>query len=188
MKKAVVFLADGFEEIEALTVVDVLRRGKIVCDICSLNEINVQGAHNINVNSNKLIQKLNIDEYDALILPGGMPGATTLRDSNKIIEWVKKFNEEGKIIGAICAAPIVLGKAEIIKDRKITSYPGFEGELKQGKYCCDIVVEDDNIITSRGPATAMYFALKIVEKLQGENIKKELKKEMMLNFTEEKLG
>ncbi|MCY6369634.1 DJ-1 family glyoxalase III [Clostridium ganghwense] len=186
MKKVVIFLAEGFEEIEALTVVDVLRRANISCDTCSLSEKQVKGAHNVLVEADKLISELNINEYDVIVLPGGMPGSTNLKESAQVVKWVKEFNKEGKIVSAICAAPIVLGKAKIVKDKKITSYPGFEEELKEGIYCEELVVEDGNIITSRGPATAAYFALKLVERLVDKNTADTLKEGMLLKFVEEK--
>ena len=100
------------------------------------------------------------------MLPGGMPGANNLRDNEEVIDLVKWFNDNKKIVAAICAAPIVLGKAGIIEGKKVTSYPGFEDELVKGSYLEEHVVVDGNIITSRGPATAMLFAYKILELLQ----------------------
>lgn len=184
MKKVVVFLADGFEEIEALTVVDVLRRAKVSCDTCSIHNKSVNGAHNMSVQADKLIEDINPLEYDAVILPGGMPGSTNLRDNEKVIDIVKIFNDNNKIIGAICAAPIVLAKALDLKGRKITSYPGVNNELGDCLYKEELVVEDDNIITSRGPATALYFALKLVEKLTSKDIKEKLKEGMLVNLIE----
>ena len=181
MKKVVLFLANGFEEIEALTVVDVLRRAEIECDMCSLAGEQVVGAHNIKVVADITIENIKEDEYSALVLPGGMPGSTNLKECDKVISLVKKFNEDSKIVAAICAAPIVLGEAKVIEKRKITSYPGFEEELAEGIYCEDLVVEDDNMVTSRGPATAIYFALKLVEKIAGKDIYEQLKDDMLLN-------
>lgn len=187
MKKVVVFLAEGFEEIEALTVVDLLRRANVICDTCSLKEKQVKGAHDIIIEADKVIDELDIIEYDGIILPGGMPGSTNLKECEKIVTWVKEFNEKRKLIAAICAAPIVLGEADIIKGRKVTSYPGFEGELKESIYCEEIVVEDNNIITSRGPATAIYFALKLIERLVDKDTSNMLKEGIMLEFVEENI-
>lgn len=187
MKKVVVFLAEGFEEIEALTVVDLLRRANVTCDICSLKGKQAKGAHNIIIEADKVIDELDIIEYDGLILPGGMPGSTNLKECENIVTWVKEFNEKGRLVAAICAAPIVLGEAEIVKDRKVTSYPGFERELKEAIYCEEVVVEDNNIITSRGPATAIYFALKLVERLVDKDTADMLRKGIMLEFVEDKI-
>ena len=181
MKKAIVLLAKGFEEVEALTVVDVLRRGGVHCITCSIDgSEEVLGSHSIHVKANNLIEKVDVDKYDVLVIPGGMPGAANLRDSEKVIELVKKFNTENKILAAICAGPIVFGKAGLLKGKKVTSYPGFEGELGAVTYCEDSVVQDDNIITSRGPATAMHFSFKILENLVDGETVENLKKAMLL--------
>lgn len=186
MSKAIVFLANGFEEIEALTCVDILKRTGIDVDMCSINDdYMVLGSHNIPVKSDITIDEIDDKEYNCIILPGGMPGASNLRDSEKVIKIIRKFNEEGKFIAAICAAPIVLDKAGIINGKRITSYPGFEDELKGCNYVSnELVVQDGNIITSRGPATAPYFALKIAENLAGEKSSKEVKQGMLLEYVE----
>lgn len=187
MKKAIVLLAKGFEEVEALTVVDVLRRGGVHCITCSINgEEEVLGSHSIHVKANSLLEKTDVDKYDALVIPGGMPGSANLRDSEEVINLVKKFNNENKLIAAICAGPIVLGKADILTEKKATCYPGFENELGTELYCEEIVVQDKNIITSRGPATAIYFAFKILENLASEETVKNLKEAMLVNFVESK--
>ena len=181
MKRVAVFLAEGFEEIEALTVVDILRRVNITCDMVSLKDLEVKGAHNILVKADKIISD-EIKEYDLIVLPGGMPGAKNLQNSSDVIEIIKHFNENKKLIGAICAAPIVLSTAQVIDGKNITSYPGFEDELKGCNYIEDeAVVVDDNIITSRGPATAIAFSYKLIEAL-GEDSYIELSNSMMYNF------
>lgn len=189
MKSVVVFLAEGFEEIEAITMVDVLRRVSIECDTCSIVEDKyyVTGAHGIEIKADKNINDINSKEYDCLILPGGMPGSENLKQNNVVIKMINEFNKENKIIGAICAAPIVLEEAGILSNKKVTSYPGFEKMLGDCNYIEDIVVEDGNIVTSRGPATALQFSLKIVEKLIGIEKSNELKDEMMLDFVMNKI-
>lgn len=176
MKKVAVILADGFEEIEALTVVDVLRRAEITCDMISISGELVNGAHNVIVKSDKLLGN-DIESYDMIIFPGGLPGADNLAKNEKVIETVRSFNNnKNKYIGAICASPaMVLSSAGIEKDRYITSYPGedFEKLLDDANYVEELVVVDGNLITSRGPATTLLFAYKIVDILGGnsENIK-----------------
>ena len=189
MKKILLMLAEGFEEVEALTVVDYLRRKDIICDTCSIAESkNVEGAHRISVESDKVLKDIvDIEGYDGIVLPGGLPGSTNLRDNDRVIELVKDFDKNEKLIAAICAAPIVLEKAGIIDGKNITSYPGTEGELKSGKYKEDLVVRDGHIITSRGPAVAVYFALEIVDYLIGERNKEDLKKEILLDMVEAKV-
>ena len=167
MKRVIVYLANGFEEVEALTVVDYLRRVDIHVDMVSIHEEKmVEGSHNITVTADKVLSE--ITEYDGIVFPGGMPGATNLRDNPRVIEHVQLMNQKKKVIGAICAAPIVLGQANIIENRKITSYPGFQEVLKGSDYQEKVVCVDEHIVTSRGPATAVVFALKLIEVLIGK--------------------
>lgn len=181
MKKVAVMFATGFEEVEALTVVDIMRRANITCDMVSIakENLNVTGSHNIEVKCNKVISE-ELKDYDLIVFPGGMPGATNLRDNAEVIELVQYFNKNNKLIAAICAAPIILAKADIIRDKNITSYPGFEKELEGCNYKEDRVVVDGNIITSRGPATAMEFSYKLLEVL-GSDSYKSLSKGMLYN-------
>lgn len=182
MSNVILFLADGFEEIEALTVVDVLRRADIKCDMCGINGINVKGSHGIEVKCDKVLKDIDADDYNAVVLPGGMPGAKNLKENQNVIKIVKKYYGEGKIVAAICAAPMVLNEAGIITGKEITSYPNIE--LDNCNYVEKVVAEDGNIITSRGPATSIYFALKLVEKLSNLEKIDELKDKMMINFLE----
>lgn len=163
MKKVCVLLAEGFEEIEALTVADIMRRADVTCDLVSIGDKTVKSSHGVTVEADKIFDELM--EYDLVVLPGGMPGAANLKNDNRVIQFMNKQNEEGKLIGAICAAPIVLGKAGLTDGRHITSYPGYEDELPNCNYSEEQVVVDNNIITSRGPATSMAFAYKLLEKL-----------------------
>lgn len=163
MKKIAVILANGFEEVEALTVVDMLRRLQLTCDMIGF-EKEVEGSHGIIVKADRLLSDT-FEGYDAIVLPGGLPGATNLRDSEKVIELVKKMNEEGKLVAAICAAPMVLDRAGVLKGKKCTSYPGVGEKFEGCEYVEDFVVKDGNILTSRGPATAFAFAFSIAEEL-----------------------
>lgn len=163
MKKTCVLLAEGFEEVEALTVSDIMRRAGISCDLVSIKDKMVKSSHGVVIESDKIFEEGM--QYDLVVLPGGMPGATNLRDDDRVIKFLKDQNKEGKLIGAICAAPIVLGKAGLTENRDLTSYPGFEDELPNCNYIEEEVVVDKNIVTSRGPATAMAFAYKLLEEL-----------------------
>ena len=177
MKNVCVLLADGFEEIEALTVSDVMRRANVTCDLVSIKEKQVKSSHGLIVEADKLFDE-NM-EYDLVVIPGGIPGATNLRDDERVIKLIKKQNKEGKLIGAICAGPIVLGRAELTEGKNITSYPGYEDELPNCEYLEDAVVVDGNIITSRGPATAMAFSYKLLEKLGYEHAVEGISSEML---------
>lgn len=186
MKKVAVLLANGFEEIEALTVVDVLRRAGITCDMVSIESEIVCGAHNIEVKSNKTFDE-DIKNYDMVVLPGGLPGAENLAKNEKVLELLKSFNnDKSKYIAAICASPaLVLPQAGIEENRYITSYPDAEYEkiLEKANYVDELVVVDENLITSRGPATTMLFAYKLVDILGGDS--NSLKEGMLWNKLEE---
>lgn len=174
MKKVAVILANGFEEGEALLVVDILRRAGIYCDIVSIVGTTPVGSHNIMIYADKLIEEVEKEEYDMIVLPGGQPGADHLRDSEEVINWVQDFSKrEDKFIAAICAAPQVLQKAGILEGVKVTSYPSdkyrklFDKEnyVDDNRELEEMVLVDGNIITSRGPATTFPFAYKLVEVL-----------------------
>lgn len=185
MKKVAVFLADGFEDIEALAVVDVLRRARIQCDMVSIKDEFVRSAHNIVVKADKIIGD-DIEEYDMVVCPGGLPGAEYLSKNEKVLDVIKKFSQNNnKYIAAICASPaMVLSAAGIEDDRYITSYPGedFENLLEKANYVEELVVVDGNIITSRGPATTLLFAYKLVDVLGGDS--SSLKEGMLWNMLE----
>jgi len=174
--------ADGFEEIEAITCVDVLSRADINVITASLKENVVRGAHRIEIVTDLFIDNINTSELDGIVLPGGMPGSINLQNSNEIIKIVKELYQNNKLIAAICAAPLVLEEAGIITNRNITCYPGIEEELKSANYLEDRVVVDGNIITGKGPGAALEFAVKVVEYLLGENRAEMLKNSMITTF------
>lgn len=181
MKKIAVLLANGFEEIEALTVVDVLRRANEHCDLVSIEDIDVVGGHNIKVTADTRLTN-EIKEYDMIVLPGGVTGSRNLQNSSKVIDLVKYFNENNKFIAAICAAPIILKTADIIEGKNITSYPGYEDELQGANYIeTEDVIVDGNIITSRGPATTLSFSFELL-KILGNDSYIKLKEGMQYNF------
>lgn len=174
-KRAAVLLADGFEEGESLFVIDILRRASIGCDSVSIDQEMVRGGHDIYVKADRIISKEIFDDYDLVVIPGGMPGAANLRDCELVIDWVKKFDEEKKYVAAICAGPMVLKQAGISTGRTLTSYPAdkYRDMFADAQYIDDnakmeqMVVTDGNLITSRGPATTFPFAYKLVEVLGG---------------------
>ncbi|MFS9010197.1 DJ-1 family glyoxalase III [Streptococcus infantis] len=166
MAKVAVILADGFEEIEALTVVDVLRRANITCHMVGF-EARVTGSHDIQVQADRVFDG-DLSEYDMIVLPGGMPGSANLRDHELLIAELQKCEQVGKKVAAICAAPIVLNRAGLLKDKVFTCYDGVQEQIADGHYRKETVVVDGQLTTSRGPATALAFAYNLVEQLGGD--------------------
>ena len=189
MTKVLVLLKNGFEEIEALTIVDYLRRAEIIVDMVSTEEdITVTGSHGIKVQADLTLADLDKDQADLIFLPGGMPGAKSLSEDEKVLDLIRDFDKNGKVISAICAAPIVLENAGVIKDKKVTSYPGFDKFLKSAcQYKDDLIVVDENIITSRGPATAVLLALELIELLKGREKMEAIRKDILFDLLKEKL-
>lgn len=179
MDTVYVFFADGFEEIEAFTVVDVLRRASLNVEMVSVTgEQVVTGAHDVPFLTNSLFKDHDFKDASALVLPGGMPGAATLAKHEGLTSLIREFVKSEKTMAAICAAPMVLGKMGLLKGKTVTCYPGFEQYL-EGANCTGQPVEvDGNIITGKGPGAAMDFALTIVEALVGKNKATELKEAM----------
>lgn len=175
MKKVAVLLADGFEEIEALTAVDLLRRAQIYVDTVSITEeYMVHGAHGINIQTEDLFDEVNFAEFDMIVLPGGMPGAENLEKHEGVRRVIMDFYETGKYIGAICAAPSILGGLGLLKGRRAACYPSVEDKLSGAVIQKVPVIQDGTVITSRGAGTAIDFALKLVEvmtdKIKSEEI------------------
>ena len=166
MAKVAVILADGFEEIEALTVVDVLRRVNITCHLVGF-EAQVTGSHAIQVQADRVFDG-DLSDYDLIVLPGGMPGSAHLRDNEQLIAELQKCEQVGKKIAAICAAPIVLNRAGLLKDKEFTCYDGVQEQIADGHYRKETVVVDGQLTTSRGPATALAFVYNLVEQLGGD--------------------
>lgn len=166
MAKVYIFLADGFEEIEALTVVDLLRRAGINISMVSITgRLEVKGAHHISVMADILFENANFDDAELLVLPGGMPGTAHLMEHEGLDNLLKEINKKKKNIAAICAAPSVLGSKGILAGKRATSYPGFESKLTDSIIVNQDVVEDGNIITSKGLGTAIDFSLSLINKL-----------------------
>ena len=181
MKNIFVFLAEGFEEIEALTPVDVLRRaGLSVQTVSVMDEQVVAGAHGVPVLADKMFAEINPEDAEMILLPGGLPGATNLDAHEGLSQLILDFAEADKPLAAICAAPLVLGNRGLLQGKKATCYPGFETYLQGAEYTAALVEKDGNIITGKGPGAAMEFAFAIVEKYCGMDKVNELKQGMMI--------
>jgi 4-methyl-5(b-hydroxyethyl)-thiazole monophosphate biosynthesis len=169
-------LADGFEEIEALAVVDILRRAEIEVTMAGLREGAVEGAHKVVVQPDAVLDKIDLKDFDGIILPGGYPGYVNLGKDERVMNMVREMDRKGKYVAAICCAPYTLIKAGVLQDRKVTVSPSGKKEVAAtGRYCEDRVVVDRNLITSQSPGTAVEFALKLVEVLAGEEAMKKVK-------------
>lgn len=166
MAKVCIFLADGFEETEALTVVDLLRRAGIDISMVSVTgRVEVNGAHHIRVTADILFEDASFIDAELLVLPGGMPGTAHLMEHKGLDNLLREFNAKKKNIAAICAAPSVLGAKGILAGKRATSYPGFESKLTDSIIVNEDVVEDGNIITSKGLGTAIDFSLSLINRL-----------------------
>lgn len=181
MKKVALFLANGFEEIEAIATVDILRRANIPVQTVSItNDRVVTGAHEVPVTADATFEQADFSDVDYLVLPGGMPGAKHLNEHEGLKTLINQFNERKKPIAAICAAPMVLGGLGILDGKRATSYPGFEPELLGAQTTGENVVMDDNITTGRGPGLVFEFALRLVEQIAGLSVRQEVQNGLLL--------
>lgn len=175
MKTAFVFLATGFEEIEALGTVDILRRGGIkVMTVSIMGELKVMGAHNIPVVADYLFDDADFLATDALILPGGIPGSNHLNTCTRLKELILEKHKEDKILGAICAGPMVLGGLGLLKGRNATCFPYFEPTMIGATYKDEGVVVDGNIVTSQGPGFVFDFGLTLLEIMRDKELRDEV--------------
>ena len=182
-KKVALFIENGSEELELIAPLDVMRRANLEVDVISANnEDFITSAHNVKIMADKKIEEINnILDYDAIVIPGGMPGSTLLRDNKKIIEFYQTMYNSGKLVAAICAAPIVLSAAGITDDKEVTYYPGCDKEINYKNYNSDkAVVIDKNVITAQGPAVAILFGYEIVNYLLQDNTAEDVKKAMLV--------
>ncbi|MDD3344005.1 MAG: DJ-1/PfpI family protein [Sulfurospirillaceae bacterium] len=179
MPKVIVPIATGFEEIEAITVVDVLRRAGIEVVMASLEGLHIKGAHGIEITTDAFLCDSDVNVFDMIVLPGGLPGATNLAADIRVQSLLQDFDKAEKHIAAICAAPYALKTAGVLKNH-YTCYPSFETKINHHGYCKDSdVVSDENIITSQGPRTAMAFAIALVEILLSKEASVKLQKDLL---------
>ena len=179
--KAIVLLANGFEEVEGIAQIDFLRRAGIeVTSVSVTEEKRIIGQTMIPVEADEILKNINISEYDIVVLPGGVKGMENLRENKQVVKLIKTFDKEKKWIAAICAAPSILGELGILKNRNCICYPSFEDRLQGGKIVNEKVVQDEHIITSKGPGTSLDFAIKIIEALCGNEKAAEIAKKTQM--------
>lgn len=185
MEPVYLFFAEGTEEVEALAVVDILRRAGIETRIVSVTgERVVTGAHGIRVVTDLLAEEADFSRAAMLVLPGGLPGAYNLADCRPLTEGIRLHHEAGKPLAAICAAPLVYGRMGLLKGLKATCYPGFENELTGAEYTAALVEEDGGFITAKGPAAVFAFGYAIVARLAGRETAENVKCGMLYNEVE----
>jgi len=181
--RVIVPIAEGFEEIECLSVVDVLRRADIEVCLAAVEGVTVTGRSQVTLQADATLNDVLGQSWDMVVLPGGLPNAFILRDDSRVQALVRKLANAGNEVAAICAAPVALAAYGVIGAKRVTSYPGTDSEMAkyapQMLYCDDAVVEDTHLITSRGPGTAIAFALRLVARLCGESQATAVQKELL---------
>ena len=182
MKRVLVPLAEGFEELEAVTIIDILRRAGIEVVVASLAGSPVAGAHGIRLAADTPLDALAGQEFDMIALPGGMPGAEHLKKDARIAGIIQRLHETGRPVAAICAAPMVLAAAGVLDGRRATSYPGFLKDAPGTTVVNESVVVDQGVITSRGPGTALDFALALVAELSGPAVRQQVESALERNM------
>ncbi len=184
MAQALIFLGTGYEEVEMLTVVDMLRRAGISINMVSITgQKEVTGSHNVTIIADQLISEADFNEAEILILPGGIPGTPNLRACEPLCAQLRSFAQNGKWIAAVCAAPSILGELNILKNKKATCFPSFADKLATGEYIKQPVVIDDKVITSRGMGTCIEFAGAIIEALKDKETADTVKEKIIYNDT-----
>ena len=179
-RRVALLLAPGYEELEAVTVVDILRRANIQCDIVGTREGVIPSARNVKILPDKSVDDIMEDTYDLIVLPGGIDGTENLARDQRVVALLTRHLKLGKRLGAICAAPTVLERHDLVTGKTITCHPVSRDAIKKARISDDRVVKDGLVITSQGPGTAMDFALSLVEILAGKEKVKELKKGLLV--------
>ncbi len=172
------FLAEGFEEIEALGTLDILRRANLDVKTVGVGGKTIMGAHSISVEADMVIDSVAKEDCEGVILPGGLPGTTNLEANEKVIDFVKYSAAKNILLAAICAAPSILGHLGILEGKKATAYPGYENDLVGAQYTGDYAVCDGNIVTGKGAGAVFEFGLLIVEKLVSSDVANKLRSQM----------
>ncbi len=180
MPRVAVILADGFEEVEAIAIIDVLRRAGIDTVIAGLHEGPIKSARAVRVIPDTVIDSVKEEDFDMIVLPGGQPGSDNLNADDRVKGLIRAFSQKGKLTGAICAAPYVLANAGVLRGKRATSYPSYRDKLGGAVYEEKAVVIDGTILTSRGAGTALGFGLAIVEKLLGREKSEKIRDAMLI--------
>jgi len=181
MKNLYIHLAEGFEETEAVTIIDVLRRaGLNVISVSITGNRMVKGSHNIEIKTDILFEEVDFTSGEMIILPGGMPGSKNLNEHEGLRSQIIDYQKQGKYLAAICAAPIVFGNLGILAGKKAVCYPGYESHLVGAEVRSNPYIVDNNIITGRGVGAALQFSLEIVRILKGEESAIQLRKAMLV--------
>ena len=175
------FLGTGFEEVEAIATIDVLRRAEVeLTTVSVMNTLSVEGAHGVCVEADKMFDEVDFSNAEMLILPGGMPGTLNLGEHVGLTTLLREHNKKGRWIAAICAAPSILGKMHILRNQQAVCYPGFEDQLEEAFVSKDRVMVSGNIVTSRGPGCTIEFALQLATILEGESVAKAVAEGMLV--------
>lgn len=180
MPSVAVILADGFEEVEAMAIVDVLRRAGINTVMAGLHDGHITGARKVKVIPDTVIDRVKVDDFDMIVLPGGQPGSDNLNADPRVKDMIRNFAQRGKLTGAICAAPLVLASAGVLQGKRATSFPSYKNKLGGAVYEEASVVTDGNVLTSRGPGTALAFGLAIVARLINKETAQKIKEAMLI--------
>lgn len=181
MAKVVIYVAEGFEEIEAISIIDVLRRAEIEVTAVSITgKYEVKGAHSITLLTDELFENVNHQNFDMVVLPGGMPGTSNLDHHLSLRNEILNFKSNRKYIGAICAAPMILGQLGILENKTVTCYPGFESYLDGANVTGSAVEVSGKIVTGKGPGVAIAFSLKLVELLEGKEMADKVAKGLLV--------
>ncbi|MDP7638669.1 MAG: DJ-1/PfpI family protein [Candidatus Hydrogenedentes bacterium] len=181
MPRVLVTIADGNEELEAITIVDLLRRAEFDVTIAGLGEGPITASRGTVITPDKSLEQALEEDYDMVVLPGGLPGADNLNNDSRVQELLKTMANSGKFVGAICAAPYVLANAGVLSGKRATAYPGFleRMDLDDVEITDGVVERDGKVITSRGPGTAMDFALELIEALAGREKRDEVEEKLV---------
>lgn len=184
MKQAVMLFAEGFEEVEALMTVDLLRRGGVTVNLASITgDMTVCGSHDIRVEMDTTLAEVDLRQMDAILIPGGLAGTNNLGADADVRRALVSMHEAGKIVGAICAAPSVLGACGILKGKRATCYPGFEDQLDGASFVDEMVVTDGNVVTSRGLGTSMEFGFRLLEMLISKETADDVREKIVFKYS-----